>query len=479
MQCYSRYCLQYPLWAWHSEAHNMLKSLQTSSMCYNVTGFGCVLHLYSIWAAKCYRHQWCCKVDAYISAPISGMCCFQEQLPLIRNETWSGVHASLLEMAMEREREREIERDRERERERERDPGCSGLDSFSFCDVQGLDSSQCSGGFTSPRPDCCPIWSACVGPLRLEQVNSIIKALRVGSLKLQVHKAKLTLGITWNCLRKTVYNGWKESLMSRNDVYHLLLKVGKMLHQPAIVHVLSFCWCGRGTEGKYRGCTETYWNVWHFAWVSMVLDSWVGSGLNPPGWRNCVEPFSMERLLLDFFCAAPGLASKRSEVDMTWPYMTNVDSCLLMSDFVRLRLGFSSFQHVARFDSQNLVSGGLQTFCSLPTRGCRIYCRKQLAMILPSCKIQHGENGCLIEEKDFQEREREKSMDNITNYIQTNTKYHNHTFQKYLSQISWQKVQPGTLCASLWPLFSHTSRGPEWPEWPHVVDPRQTFHFSL
>lgn len=56
-----------------------------------MTGFGCVLHLYSIWAAKCYRHQWRCKVDAYISAPISGMCCFQEQLPLIRNETWSGV----------------------------------------------------------------------------------------------------------------------------------------------------------------------------------------------------------------------------------------------------------------------------------------------------------------------------------------------------------------------------------------------------
>jgi hypothetical protein len=144
--------------------------------------------------------------------------------------------------------------------------------------------------------------------------------------------------------------------------------------------------------------------------------------------------------------------------------MTNVDSCLLMSDFVRLRLDFSSFQHVARFDSQNLVSGGLQTFCSLPTRGCRIYCRKQLGMILPSCKIQHGENGCLIEEKDFQERERErkKSMDNITNYIQTNTKYHNHKFQKYLSQIS-QTVPdgPGTLCASLWPLFSHTSRGPE------------------
>lgn len=80
--------------------------------------------------------------------------------------------------------------------ERERDPGCSGLDSFSLCDVQGLESSQCSGGFTSPRPDCCPIWSACVGRLRLEQVNLIIKALRVGTLKLQVHKAKLTLGIT-------------------------------------------------------------------------------------------------------------------------------------------------------------------------------------------------------------------------------------------------------------------------------------------
>ena len=92
----------------------------------------------------------------------------------------------------------------------------------------------------------------------------------------------------------------------------------------------------------------------------------------------------------------------------SWYDMTNVDSCLLMSDFVRLRLDFSSFQHVARFDSQNLVSGGLQTFCSLPTRGCRIYCRKQLGMILPSCKIQHGENGCLIEEKDFQERERER-----------------------------------------------------------------------
>ena len=238
------------------------------------------------------------------------MCCFQEQLPLIRNEHEVGSRLPSGDGNGERER--------------------TGLFGSGFvfplwCPGSGIVTMFWRLYQSSPR--------------LLSNMVGLRRTLKIGASELNYQSVA-----RWNfetaSAQSQTYTGnhlklpeenclqWLEGKLDvRNDVYHLLLKVGKMLHQPAIVHVLSFCWCGRGTEGKYRGCTATYWNVWHFAWVSMVLDSWVGSGLNPPGWRNCVEPFSMERLLLDFFCAAPGLASKRSEVDMTWLTWTHVFWC--------------------------------------------------------------------------------------------------------------------------------------------------------
>lgn len=214
----------------------MLKSLQTASMCWNVTGFGCVLHLYSTWDAT-----W--SVDITDVAKVDGY---------IRDH--QSFHSrSVLSNAVKTHL-----------------PLSSSVQNLhSWAKTWFASQWQlCSGGSTSPRPDCCPIWSACVRRLRLEQADlsqrwvhhwtwsansqTLSWNLREESC-LQWLEGKLD--VPERCLPPTA-EGWD---VASSHYCPCAVHVLSMCC-ACTVHVLSFCWCGRGREG-----TEVALNVWHFA----------------------------------------------------------------------------------------------------------------------------------------------------------------------------------------------------------------------
>ena len=102
--------------------------------------------------------------------------------------------------------------------------------------------------------------------------------------------------------RKTVYDGWRKSLMSRNDVTDLG-GVGELLF--CVFLLTNSISTGPGAECPFRcGLTGLSSSAEGPPSASTKVHSFVNSEFTPfTHARSFVEPFSTEPSLLDFFCA--------------------------------------------------------------------------------------------------------------------------------------------------------------------------------